>query len=90
MSKGGRPRAGKERRDMIACVRFSLSEYRYLKSVAKNGQNPFLSVSEVVRSLALVGMPVEESNGAVGCPVGTEGGTLASEAIDRSTPAAEG
>ena len=79
MSKPGRPRAKKERRDMIACVRFTPSEYRYLKLLAKSGHNPALPVSEVVRSLALVGMPVEEPIEGAACPVGTEGATLPSE-----------
>ena len=76
MSKRGRPRSAKERRDMITCVRFTPSEYRYLKLLAKSGHNPALPVSEVVRSLALVGMPVEKPDDEPACPVGTEGSKL--------------
>jgi hypothetical protein len=58
MSQRGRPRSASERRDMIVCVRFTLLEYRYLKSVSMSQRNR--SVSEVVRSLALDGMPIEK------------------------------
>jgi hypothetical protein len=54
MSKRGRPRSASERRDMIVCVRFTLSEYRYVKALAMSQKNR--PVSEVVRSLAVVGM----------------------------------
>jgi hypothetical protein len=84
MSKRGRPRAAAERRDMIICVRLTLPEYRYVKALAMSQKNR--PVSEVVRSLALAGMPAEEVKGAATCSVGTEGVTLASVIAATSTP----
>ena len=69
MSKRGRPRSAEERRDMIVCVRLTLPEYRYVKALALSQKNR--PVSEVVRSLALVGMVAEEPKAANTCPVGT-------------------
>ena len=58
MSKRGRPRSQKEPRDMIVCVRLTLPEYRYVKALAMSQKNR--PISEVVRALALVGMPLPE------------------------------
>jgi hypothetical protein len=74
MSKRGRPRSAAERRDMIVCVRLTLPEYRYLKSVAMGERNR--PISEVVRALALAGMSIEKPKEVAACCVGTEGSTL--------------